>query len=584
MVSKCFCLLLLFSVLHCGASKRPRKSWSKYPLTPEETCDAKDVLWGWLHVVNKPALRAEAVKKNVSEIMQRARDMRTKAENLMAKYEKIRALLVSTGNEEELAIIDQGISDVNKAIARVNQSELISKNAMKAAEDSSGSSTICFNALMRAAHVLWKSEADGRWNYTSVKATLDQRGNYCERRYGISKILDDNIGNIDAMNLTEWRNNALRALDETYDSIKSNETKYHPTVRDPDKIRDVKQAVQDTVSLLEVAVQGFELSREAANEARNNLEHASKVVKAAENSFLASVNGKVFCEIVVQFSKSERRMKTVKDNVNNEKQNAGNAVDNSNRVHEDVNAAYKLVNDVTERLHGGHLTPIPMLAGTYNSITTRSVSKASDAASNSVRSASEANTIVNEIQQKVKTQHELLERVQTQLAVMSDGAGTNGGKVTFEACNDSVSRILKSKSSEDIRGIAEFNTTLLRELNITLQKIGSTADVIERNLSGVNKQAQGAESSAREASLLAKQATENVKQTVVKVLSGIVAKLCAALSELRALHDRSEAFSAHAANASANISEWLVRVDAIAKESDALVDLPTSVEDAFATA
>ncbi|KAH8619419.1 hypothetical protein ERJ75_000170000 [Trypanosoma vivax] len=75
------------------------------------------------------------------------------------------------------------------------------------------------------------------------------------------------------MNLTEWRNNALRALDETYDSIKSNETKYHPTVRDPDKIRGVKQAVQDTISRLEVAVQSFELSREAANEARNNLEH-----------------------------------------------------------------------------------------------------------------------------------------------------------------------------------------------------------------------------------------------------------------------------------------------------------------------
>ncbi|CCD18227.1 hypothetical protein TRVL_09324 [Trypanosoma vivax] len=183
---------------------------------------------------------------------------------------------------------------------------------------------------MRAVHVLWKSEVDEKWNYASVKATLDQRGNYCERRYGISKILDGGRGNIDTMNLTEWRNNALRALDETYDRIKSNETKYHPTVRDPDKIRDVKQAVQDTVSLLEVAVQGFELSREAANEARDNLEHASKVVKAAENSFLASVNGKLFCEIVVQFSKSERRLRTVKENVNNEKQNAGNVVDNSN--------------------------------------------------------------------------------------------------------------------------------------------------------------------------------------------------------------------------------------------------------------
>ncbi|CCD21149.1 hypothetical protein, conserved in T.vivax [Trypanosoma vivax Y486] len=167
---------------------------------------------------------------------------------------------------------------------------------------------------------------------------------------------------------------------------------------------------------------------------------------------------------------------------------------------------------------------------------------------------------------------------------MSAAAGNKISSATFEACNDGVSQILKSKSSDAIRHIAKFNMSLLSKLNVTLQEIGSTTDVIERNLSGVNKQVREAQSSAREASLLAKQATENVKQTIVKVLSGVVAKLCAALSELRALHDKSEAFSARAANASANISEWLVRIDTTAKESDALVDLSTSVEDAFATA
>ncbi|KAH8605755.1 hypothetical protein ERJ75_001586600 [Trypanosoma vivax] len=199
------------------------------------------------------------------------------------------------------------------------------------------------------------------------------------------------------MNLTEWRNNALRVLDETYDHIKSNETKYHLTVREPDKIRGVKQQVQDTISRLEVAVQGFELFREAANEARSNLKHTSKVVEGAKNSLLASVNGKVFSEIVVRFSKSERRLKTAKGNVNSEKQSAGNALAGSNRVHEDAKAAYKLVSDVAERLHGDHLTPIPILAGTYNPITTRSVAEASKAASKSVRAASEANTAASTI-------------------------------------------------------------------------------------------------------------------------------------------------------------------------------------------
>ncbi|KAH8619351.1 hypothetical protein ERJ75_000182200 [Trypanosoma vivax] len=213
-----------------------------------------------------------------------------------------------------------------------------------------------------------------------------------------------------------------------------------------------------------------------------------------------------------------------------------------------------------------------------------STTMASANAHASVRTAIDAGTTINEIQQKVKTERELLGRVQGELAKMSDAGGTKVSKATFEACNDGVSEILKNKWSDAIRRIAEFNMTLLRELNNTLQEISSTTNTVGSNLSGVNSKVKEVKSSARDASLLAKQATENVKQTTVKVLSGVVAKLCAALSELRALHDKSEAFSAHAANASANISEWLVRIDAAAKERDALVDLPTSVEDAFATA
>ncbi|CCD21004.1 hypothetical protein, conserved in T. vivax [Trypanosoma vivax Y486] len=167
---------------------------------------------------------------------------------------------------------------------------------------------------------------------------------------------------------------------------------------------------------------------------------------------------------------------------------------------------------------------------------------------------------------------------------MSDAGGTKVSKATFEACNDSVQRILKNKWSDAIRRIAKFNTSLLRELNNTLLEISSTTNTVGNNLSGVNSKVKEVNSSAHDASLLAKQATENVKQTIVKVLSDVVAKLCAALSELRVLHDKSEAFSAHAANASVNISEWVARIDATARESDALVDLPTSVEDAFATA
>ncbi|KAH8619317.1 hypothetical protein ERJ75_000180200 [Trypanosoma vivax] len=585
MVSKYFCLLLLFSALRCGASKRPRKNWPKYPLTPEETCDAKDVLWGWLHVVNRPALRAEAVKKNVSEIMQRARDMRTKAENLMTKYDKIRASLYPADNKEELAIIDQAIADVNDAIVQTNQLKLNAEKATKSAKDSFDSTISCFGDIMRAAHIMWGVNLIAASNYTSVKEILDKFGKDCSGMYNISKILDAKTGNIDTMDLTEWKNRTLCALRETYKMIESNKTKYHWTLWNDEKMERVKDTVNKSVERLEDSLKELELLQTAVNTADKKVEDASRNAKAANDFILASANGKVFCEIIEHFWKSAEELKVVEKTVVGAKQKVVDVVAGSEQVQAEVTAVGKVVKDVLAQFQQGHLTLVRkfLIANNLDSAAEGAL-KASADANASVRSATQANTIVNEVQQKVKTQRELLEHVRTEMVKMSDAAGINGVKVTFEACNDSVQRKLKNKSPDAIRSIAEFNMTLLRELNSTLQKIDGEVDMIERKLSGVNKQAQGAESSARDASLLAKQAIENVKQNVVKVLSGVVAELCAALSELRALHDKSEAFSAHAANASANISEWLLRIDAAAKEGDALVDLPTSVEDAFATA
>ncbi|CCD20988.1 hypothetical protein ERJ75_000075700 [Trypanosoma vivax] len=586
MVSKCFCCLLLFSVLWCDATASAHWCSEKRPLPREKVCATKDVLLGWMNVANKPALRAEAVMKNVSEIMLRARNIKAKAENLMTKYEKLLASLYPADYKEELAIIDQAIVDVNKSIGRANESELISKNALKAAEDSFGSSTICFNAIMRAAHVMWKSGINGKWNYTSVKATLDKHSVDCDEKYNISKILDSSTGDIDSVNLTEWKNKTLDILQKTYNRVELNKCDYHSTLWNDNKVEDVKKAVMDAVRHLEVAVHSFELSHTALNKAVNSLESASNAVQAANNSLLASNNAKLFCEIVFQFSKREKRLKTVKENVNGKKQNAGNALERSNRVHEDAKAAYKLVIDVAAWTKGDDLTLVFKWSGAHNleNAARNAAAAASGVASTSVFGASEASTSVKEIQNMVDTQLGLMRRVKDHLVDMNVAAGTGISDATFDACSNTLSHILKNKSTEAIRRIAKFNTSLLSELNVMMHKIDGEADATERNLSDLSNKVKEANSNAHDASLLAKQATENVKQIIVKVLSGIVTKLCATVGELRVLHNKAEAFSAHAAHAQKNISEWLLRVGDAERESDALVYLATSVEDAFATA
>ncbi|CCD20781.1 hypothetical protein, conserved in T. vivax [Trypanosoma vivax Y486] len=419
----------------------------------------------------------------------------------------------------------------------------------------------------------------------NVKVKLDQCGEHCTEKYNISKTLDNYAQNMENTDLTQWKNNTLRILRETYNEINSNKAKYHPVFHNDEKLKEVEKAVAEVVERLNVAVQNFESLLISVNDVKGKLEAASRKVNEANDTMLASANGKIFCEIVGGFLKTGEKLRAVEESVTNEKQDASGVVTDSEQVRAEVTAVDKVVKDVLAQFQQGHLTLARKfsIANNLDGVAS-SATKSSADANASVRSATEASTIVNKIQQDVITQSELLERVRTEMTKMGDATGSNGGKVTFGACNDSVQRILKNKSSDAIRRIAEFNTTLLRELNNTLQEISSTTGMIGSNLSGVNKQVQEVKSSAREASLRAKQATDNVKEAIVKVLSGVATKLCAALSELRVLHDKSEAFSAHAAHAQKNISEWLLRVDAAAKESDALVYLATSVEDAFATA
>ncbi|KAG8342100.1 hypothetical protein TRVL_07068 [Trypanosoma vivax] len=495
MVSKCFFLLLLFPVAWCDATVKRPLYLLKRDLTPEEKCATQDVMWGWLNVVNQPALRAEAVKRNVSEVMQKAREVREKADAAITEYKKILVSLDPTSNEKEIEAVDQAIADVNKSIERADQSEQKASKATKQAEESITSSTHCFNAIMRVARYLWAVDSDGTWNYASVKETFDVHDtDDCKKKYNVSKILN-NTGNIDTMNLTLWVNNALSILQRTYNDIKSNKEKYHWSVTaSDDKINEVKKAVVEAVGRLEVAVKNFDSYRVAVSDAKEKLENASRQVGEINNLLLASVSGKMFCEVVGRLSKSNEGLRALDKNLTNEKQNAVDALTESKRVQVEVAVADELVKEVGTWLEGNYLALVHKLSGTHD------VTEANDALSTSVRSATEANTIVNEVQQNVKTQSELLERVRTEMVKMSDAAGNKINDATFEMCSGSVSEILKSKFPDVIRSIAMFNTTLLTELNVTLHKIDGEADMIEHKLSGVNKQVQGANSSARGAS------------------------------------------------------------------------------------
>ncbi|CCD21468.1 hypothetical protein, conserved in T. vivax, partial [Trypanosoma vivax Y486] len=449
---------------------------------------------------------------------------------------------------------------------------------MEKAGESLVSSAICFDAIMRVACYLWKIDPSGEWNYVNVKEKLNKHGGDCKEAYNISKKLNDIAENMESMNLTAWKKKTLEALQKTYDDVKLNTSRYHWSVWNEGKVEGVKKAIEDAMDRLEIAARKFDLSHAAVDKAKKKLSDASRRVEETNNSLLASANGKMFCEVVGQLSRSNEKLRAAGKKLTDATQSALDAVTISKRVQAEVVIADELIKEVGVWLRGHNLALVHKLSGTHD------VAKASNAMSTSVHAASKAVSIVNEIEQKMKTERELIKFVETQLANMSAVTGASISDVEFDVCSSRVSEILKKESSEVIRSIAKFNTALLTRLNATLHQIDEEADAIKQKLSDISEKVHEANSRVHSASLLEKQATENVREAIVGVLSAVVPKLCATVGELRALRDRSVAFNVHAVRAEANISEWVARTDGAAKESDGFADSSGSVEGAFATA
>ncbi|CCD18543.1 hypothetical protein, conserved in T. vivax, (fragment), partial [Trypanosoma vivax Y486] len=406
MVSKCFCLLLLFTLLLRDATASALRCSKKRPLPREEGCPTKDVLLGWMNVVNKPAMRAEALMKNASEIVRHARNMRSKAEKLNKEYQIFRASLNSADNKNDFELISQAITDVNDTIAKTNEFELKANEAYSAAKGSLNSTTVYFDAVMRVAYFVWNADPNGVWNYTSVKEKLDQYGEDCEKEYNISKVLSKYAENMESMSLTDWKHKTLQLLQETYNNLMMNKCKYDGIITNNDeKLQVVKNTVKGAVERLEISVKELELLQTAVNNADKKMEDASRSATAANDSVLASANGKVFCEIVEQFWKSDGELKAVEKTVVDAKQKVVDMATSSDQVRAKVTIMDKVVKDTVLRLQRGSSTFVRTfsIANNLDGVAS-SATKASAAANASVRTATEANTIVNEVQQKVKTQ------------------------------------------------------------------------------------------------------------------------------------------------------------------------------------
>ncbi|KAH8606533.1 hypothetical protein ERJ75_001504100 [Trypanosoma vivax] len=155
------CLFTLLAIVWCAACQyKYACSVAKGDKSNLRRCAARDMLLGWLNVTNKIAVRAEKVKRNVTNSRERANVVRMKVRASLAMANGVlnRSKGAKKGN---VSTIKQALQVLESAVAIV---DTFRSNADKAESDAGKSVLSIFDGygfILRAAKTIsGKEEGD----------------------------------------------------------------------------------------------------------------------------------------------------------------------------------------------------------------------------------------------------------------------------------------------------------------------------------------------------------------------------------------------------------------------------------------
>ncbi|CCD18621.1 hypothetical protein, conserved in T. vivax [Trypanosoma vivax Y486] len=305
-VMRFFLLLLLPVCFVLPASRADNCRESSKNMTDVRKCAVRDLLWGWLNVTNKTAVRAEKVMQNATALRDRADKVKVEAQMSLDAAKDVLSRLGKT-NYEKIDTVVQTVKMLESVIVEVNASRIKAERAKNNAKESMDAAINGYSDILRAAKVIAGPRETEKIHICYDNAlheigmiTVGDGG--CPEEVLVSKNLTKVVDKLDVMgNLSEWKSEMLESLNSTYVKITTNKSTCHWTFNnDKEKFQHMKETINSAADKLWDALKEFDAADLTLQEAQRNVTNAGdevEVVKTTMHSRFKQ-NGVALCAML----------------------------------------------------------------------------------------------------------------------------------------------------------------------------------------------------------------------------------------------------------------------------------------------
>ncbi|KAH8609117.1 hypothetical protein ERJ75_001246900 [Trypanosoma vivax] len=505
-----------------------------------QKCVAIDLLWGWLHVVNKTSERLLEVRQNATKIEKGAEELRKEAKAALRNATEILAEL--NKESDDARTVSEVMKNIRDAIVWANESE---RNASLAVDATRVAETLArdgYGAVSLGARYFkgWNSVQELKYDAlkTKIGEITISKANGCAEVHNVSGVLTDYAEKLNgiATNLTEWKVKMTEIIKTTYNSTQSNKSTCL-SLFNHEKVEQVTAAVANLSERLIVAVKQVNTSLLAREKAAANKN--METMTASMMNFLES-NGAELCDMLRQREALWTKLSETKQRLKEESQGASTTLVSTAKIKGTTADTDELVRDALKEVEG--LSKFSVFSASTESLSSRSVTLAREAMENAMKASEQAAKLSDRtksrfafVDEEVESEHEKLKGLENKLKKLSKEAHIDISGGNTNECNGKLVNKLETSTKDLLRSAARLNTSKLLEANRTLGRLAELVVQNNTNVDSISTDVELASRKLKNTREFGHSATMAAESAVTEALEQLMNKLCATAAELRVL-------------------------------------------------
>ncbi|KAH8620298.1 hypothetical protein ERJ75_000077100 [Trypanosoma vivax] len=560
-----------------------------------QKCTTRDLLWGWLHVINKISVRIDEVHKNASEIAKGVVELRKEAKIALANATKF--LNEFDSNHEEHHRMKEVMKNISDAITWANESE---RNATEAANTSNITGNFIrdgYGAISLVVHKFKGGDYVQELKYDALSTKIGEimisKNGGCARVHNVSRDLiayAEKLHNKET-NLTEWKTEMLKTIKSTYNDTQSNATTCQSVFNNHEKVNEVMNAVGNLSEQLIVVVKHLEMSILTRDRARKNIAAANESMETATANMLNSLkqDGAELCGILRRHGAVWSELDETKQRLKETSQRARSGLTSAANIKRDAAVRSELVRVALKQVE-----QIPQLGGSYalNKLTSsgnatavmENMKGARESAEHAVQLSAEVNLRTKFTEKEIESEYEKLKVVESDLRKRLSEISGKISNVKTSDCNDKLLGFFTELSVDALLYASKLNKNELLKANETLRDLEARAEEINKNVSSISRDLEVAVQNLKNVNELMRSSSVAAEAEVADVLKHLMSELCATAAELRATRKNLTLLSANATSIKKSVSEEEAQAIAASKNASGSPDMSPYVEEGFTVA